>query len=369
MSDDATHPTDPQRLPLAVSMGEPAGIGLEITLRAWHHFATSHRPGNLHFFLIDDPFRVSKALRALGSPVRVATIARPEDATGVFAKQLPVLPLREHAPDAGHEIRFGTPQAETAGAVIESIDIGVELALAGKVSGIVTSPIQKKTLIDTGFAFPGHTEYLGALTAEAAMPDGLVRGPVMLLAGASLRVAPVTVHIPLSQVPQRLTTDGIIEVAIIVAQSMSRDFGILQPRLVVSGLNPHAGEGGAIGKEDEEIILPAIAYLRQHGIDAFGPLPADTMFHQEARAKYHAAITMYHDQGLIPVKTIAFHDASNITLGLPIVRTSPDHGTGLDIAGKNVARPQSMIASLIAADEMARQRRHFDAAMNRQTGS
>lgn len=355
-------------LPLALTMGEPAGIGLEITLKAWHHFATSWRPGADCFFLIDDPVRVARARRALGSPVQVATIGHPSEAANAFGKALPVLPLLDIDLPADLETTFGKPGTETAGAVIGSIDQAVELALNGDVAGIVTNPIQKKTLLDSGFTFPGHTEYLGALTEKMLLPDGLVRGPVMLLAGESLRVAPVTVHIPLSEVPGALSPELIANVAVVVAQSLQRDFGIVGPRLAVSGLNPHAGEGGALGKEDMEIIAPAIAWLREKGIDAIGPLPADTMFHQEARAQYHAAITMYHDQGLIPVKTLAFHTASNITLGLPIIRTSPDHGTGLDIAGKNVARPDSLISSIMAANAMARQRQQFDLALRQQAG-
>ena len=358
------HDTAGKPLPLALTMGEPAGIGLEITLKAWHHFATSYTPGAHHFFLIDDPVRVAKALRHLGSPIRISTIATPAEAGDAFRKTLPVLPLDMEPLPADIQVAFGKPDVTTAEAVITSIRQSVSLALQGKVAGIVTNPIQKKTLIDSGFSFPGHTEYLGELTRDAAMPSqGLVRGPVMLLAGDTLRVAPVTVHTPLSKVPEELTTQRIADVAIVVAQSLVRDFGVSKPRLAVSGLNPHAGEGGALGLEDEHVIQPAIAWLREHGVDAFGPLPADTMFHAEARAQYHAAITMYHDQGLIPVKTIAFHSASNITLGLPIIRTSPDHGTGLDIAGRNIARPDSLIASIRMANLMAARRQAYDASL------
>lgn len=345
-------------------MGEPAGIGLEITLKAWHHFATSYTPGAHHFFLIDDPVRVARALRHLGSPIRMSTIASPAEAGDAFRKTLPVLPLELPPLPADAAGGFGTPSQVTAEAVITSISQSVRLALHGRVAGIVTNPIQKKTLIDSGFAFPGHTEYLGDLTKDVPLPSqGLVRGPVMLLAGDTLRVAPVTVHTPLARVPEELTTQRIADVAIVVAQALVRDFGVSSPRLAISGLNPHAGEGGALGLEDGHIIAPAIAWLREHGVDAFGPLPADTMFHEEARAQYHAAITMYHDQGLIPVKTIAFHSASNITLGLPIIRTSPDHGTGLDIAGRNIARPDSLIASIRMANLMAARRQAYDATL------
>jgi 4-hydroxythreonine-4-phosphate dehydrogenase len=343
-------------------MGEPAGIGTEITLKSWQFFKERHRPGDRTFFLVDDPVRLAKAMQALNVSLPIVTISTPEEATTAFANGLPVLPLSDAIPDHTVALEPGKPVTTTAKSVIHSIRQSVSLALSGKAAGVVTNPIQKKILMDDGFKHPGHTEFLGELTKDAPLPEGMMRGPVMLLAGADLKVAPVTVHMPLSKVPAALSPQMIAAVSLVVVQSLTRDFGISAPRLAVSGLNPHAGEGGALGQEDDKIIAPAIAELRKNGIDAIGPLPADTMFHEEARAQYHAAITMYHDQGLIPVKTIAFHSAANITLGLPIVRTSPDHGTGLQIAGKGVARADSMITAISAAASIAEMRAKFDAA-------
>ena len=352
-------------LPLALTMGEPAGIGTEITLKAWQVFKSRYLEGGQTFFLIDEPFRLEKAIRTLKADVKVITIEKPEDAAGSFADGLPVLPLERITPDKAFDAAPGKPVTDTAGLVIASIEQAVTLALEGKIAGVVTCPIQKKTLMDAGFQYPGHTEFLGALTKDAPLPPGVLRGPVMLLAGDTLKVAPVTTHIPLGMVPKALTSQAVAGIALVVAQSLIRDFGINNPRLAISGLNPHAGEEGALGTEDMNIIAPAIAELRNRGVDAMGPFPADTMFHEEARAQYHAAITMYHDQGLIPVKTIAFHSAANITLGLPIIRTSPDHGTGLDIAGKGVARPDSLITAIQIAATMATHRAAHDARVAR----
>ena len=350
-------------LPLAISMGEPAGIGTEITLKAWRYFQNSHREGGQTFFLIDEPLRLEKMIRKLNADVPVTTIERPADASQAFSNALPVLPLEKITPDPAFDVTPGNPVTGTAGLVIGSIEQAVHLALEGQIAGLVTCPIQKKTLADAGFPHPGHTEFLGALTKNAALPQGVLRGPVMLLAGETLKVAPVTTHIPLALVPKALTPQAVAGVAMVVAQALFRDFGIQAPRLAISGLNPHAGEDGMLGTEDRDIIAPAIGELRKRGINAMGPIPADTMFHEEARAQYDAAITMYHDQGLIPVKTIAFHSTANITLGLPVIRTSPDHGTGLALAGKGVARPDSLITAIKAAATMATHRRHHDARL------
>ncbi len=328
--------------PLALTMGEPGGVGGEITIKAWNAL----RKSGPTFFVIDDPAR----LTALGA--RVAEIASPSEADKVFATALPVLSL-----GARIAARLGVADAKTAKHVVESIRCATTLALAGDAAGVVTNPISKAALLADGFQFPGHTEYLGALTHDARMPaKAAARGPVMMLAGPALRTVPVSVHEPLADAARRLTTDAIVRAATVTAQALALDFGIERPRLAIAGLNPHAGEGGALGSEDGSIIAPAVEALRKAGIDARGPLPADTMFHEEARVQYDAAICMYHDQALIPVKTLAFHDTVNVTLGLPIVRTSPDHGTALDIAGKNVARADSLIAAIRLAADMAARR-------------
>lgn len=333
--------------PLALTMGEPGGVGGELTVKAWRALSATAPPSApiRVFFAIDDPQR----LAALGAPVK--TIKRPDEAASVFGEALPVLALGETV-----AARPGEASPNTAAAVIRSIDLAVDFALRGEAAGVVTNPIQKSALMEAGFRFPGHTEYLGALTQNAPMPAGRLRGPVMMIAGPGLNTVPVTVHEPLGQAVRGLTQDAIIHAGIVTGEALHHDFGIAAPRLAVAGLNPHAGEGGALGDEDNRIIAPAIEALRNRGIDARGPLPADTLFHAEARARYDAALCMYHDQALIPVKTIAFHEAINVTLGLPIVRTSPDHGTALDIAGEGVARADSLVAAIRFAAGLARRR-------------
>ncbi len=324
--------------PLAVTMGEPGGVGPEITLAAWETL----RKDSV-FFVIADP--------SLFPAEKIALIARPEEAASVFTNKLPVLPLEMPV--------IATPGAASssnAGAVIESITRAVAFALSDAASGVVTNPIQKSALIAAGFKFPGHTEFLADLTKDAAMPVGRLRGPVMMLAGPELKTVPVTIHQSVIEAARALNTDMIVQTAKVTAQALAQEFGVTAPRLAISGLNPHAGEAGALGREDEEIIAPAIAALRASAIDARGPLPADTMFHAEARTTYDAAICMLHDQALIPAKTMAFHDAVNVTLGLPIIRTSPDHGTALDIAGKGVARADSLIAAIKMAAAMVAHR-------------
>ena len=327
--------------PLALTMGEPGGVAPEITEIAWRML----REKGPAFFVIADP--------ALFRNVETRTIARPDEASAHFANALPVLPLEE-AVRAEH----GVAAMGNAAAVISSIERAVDFALAGDASAVVTNPIQKSALIASGFAYPGHTEFLEALTAQAPMPNGATgRGAVMMLAGPDLRTVPVTIHQSVSDAIKSLRPDLIVTTALITAEALKRDFGIAAPRLAVSGLNPHAGEGGAMGVEDTMIIEPAVAELEARGVDTDGPLPADTMFHKEAREKYDAALCMLHDQALIPAKTLAFHDAVNVTLGLPIIRTSPDHGTALGIAGKGAARADSLIAAIRLADELSRKRR------------
>ncbi|HET7413095.1 MAG TPA: 4-hydroxythreonine-4-phosphate dehydrogenase PdxA, partial [Pararhizobium sp.] len=258
---------------------------------------------------------------------------------------LPVLPV-----SAGIDVTAGKPDPATAGATIAAIERAVALTLEGAAAAVVTNPIAKAVLYESGFAFPGHTEFLAHLAAKAV---GHPVMPVMMLAGPKLRAVPVTIHIPLSQVVPALTADLVVSTGRIVAHDLANRFGIARPRLAVAGLNPHAGEGGVLGTEDDAIVRLSVERLRAEGIEATGPLPADTMFHEEARARYDAAICMYHDQALIPAKALGFDDSVNATLGLPFIRTSPDHGTAFALAGTGAARPASLIAALKMAAELA----------------
>lgn len=326
--------------PLAVTLGDPAGIGPEITAKAW----AQTRAGNSLFVLIGSMDAAQRACRAQSLPLPQA-IGDLSEAADIFPHALPVLPLH------GPESMPGHPDSAAAGLITGSIAQAVTLTLSGKAAAVVTNPIAKSVLYAAGFAHPGHTEYLGALTRDIAM-DG-ERGPVMMLTAAGLRVALVTIHMPVANVPAALTQALIMSRARVLHHSLIRDFGIAAPRIAVCGLNPHAGEGGAIGREEIEIINPACAQLRSEGIHVTDALPADTLFHVEAREGYDAALAMYHDQGLIPVKTLDFHGGVNVTLGLPIVRTSPDHGTAFNIAGKGIARPDSLLAALKIARDMS----------------
>ena len=328
-------------LPLAVSVGDPSGIGPEIVLAAWQRREELSLPP---FYLLADPALVAARARHVGIAAPLAEVA-PAGAAGAFPQALPVAPLEAAFVDTP-----GLPSAANAPGVIEAIDRAVDDVIAGKAAALVTCPISKKPLYDAGFGFPGHTEYLAHLAFKAT---GVPQTPVMMLVGPELRTVPVTIHIPLAEVAAALSTDLIVTAGRIVARDLSQRFGVSSPRLAVAGLNPHAGEGGAMGSEDEAIIAPAIAALRAEGIDAIGPLPADTMFHKRARATYDVAICMYHDQALIPAKTLAFDEAVNATLGLPFVRTSPDHGTAFEIAGTGSARPDSFVAALRLAHRLA----------------
>ena len=332
-------------VPLALTMGEPAGIGGEIALKAWFARARDRLPP---FFVIDDPERLSVLARRLALAVPVKAIAGPEDVRGVFRSALPVLP--EPLPKA---VEPGRPDAANGIAVRRSIERAVELVQAGRAAALVTNPIHKASLYQGGFLYAGHTEFLAAL-ARVTTP------PVMMLACDTLRVVPVTIHVSLVESIRALTTEAIVTKAAITAKALARDFGIRAPRLAIAGLNPHAGEGARLGTEEETIIRPAIERLRARGIEASGPWPPDTMFAPAARATYDAAICMYHDQALIPIKTIAFDEAVNLTLGLPFVRTSPDHGTAFDIAGTGKARPQSLIAAIRMAARMVAMRARVD---------
>ncbi|WP_370338316.1 4-hydroxythreonine-4-phosphate dehydrogenase PdxA [Parvularcula marina] len=352
------------RLPLAVSMGEPGGVGTEILLKAWKHFSEMPPGQGPTFFLIDDPMRVERVARAFNADIPIATLSDPSRTQELFPSALPVMALPEDTLGLLKECEFGKALPASAPAVVASIDRAVELISEGAAGGLVTLPIQKEALADAGFAHPGHTEYLEKMTAKTDMPKGVERGAVMILTAGPFRVVPMTVHVSLSEVPALITKERIFRTGLILAQALVRDYGIPAPRIAVAGLNPHAGEGGKLGKEEQETILPAISMLRERGIDAIGPFPADTMFHEEARTKYSAALCMYHDQALIPMKTAAFYAAVNTTLGLPIVRTSPDHGTGLDIAGKGHARPDSLINAIYSADRMVMARNAFQHQTN-----
>lgn len=323
--------------PLAVTMGEPSGVGGEITLKAWQSLRNAGTP----FFVLDNPQRLAMLSQRLGLNVPIADITQPESASVVFRNQLPVLPL-----SVAVDVHAGVPLVQNAKAVVESIERAVQFCMVGRASGTVTCPIQKSSLYEAGFKYPGHTEYLGALCGAEAEP-------IMMLATDDLRVVPVTIHVSLRQALEAITTELVVDRARRTARALVGDFGVAAPRLAVLGVNPHAGEGGAMGREDIELIAPAIAMLRSEGINAFGPLPPDTAFTARARKGYDAAICMYHDQALIPLKTLDVDGGVNVTLGLPIVRTSPDHGTALDIAGKGIAEPGSLIAAIRMAASIA----------------
>lgn len=327
-------------LPLALTQGDPAGIGPELALKAWQE---RDARGLQPFACICDIDHLAGVAKQVGLDVPLV-VCDWADVNAVFDKALPVI-------GHGHlvDVTPGKPDAATAGGTIAAITSAVAAVRQGKASAVVTNPIAKSVLYAAGFAFPGHTEFL----ADLAKDGNTTPLPVMMLWCEDLAVVPVTIHVPLKSVPELLTQDLIVRTAQIVADGLKRHFGVAAPRLALSGLNPHAGEGGALGAEDDAIVAPAIATLQALGIDARGPYPADTMFHARARAGYDAALAMYHDQALIPIKTIAFDEGVNVTLGLPFIRTSPDHGTAFDIAGQGIARPDSLCAALRLAARMA----------------
>lgn len=319
-------------LPLAVTCGEPAGIGPEVIYKAWQNLR-----GSVPFFMIGDP-------RHLPANAVWTEIPGPSEAVNLSANALPVL-MHAFPKTAQH----GKAHAENAQCVIDVIAQAVELAIAGKVCGICTAPINKKALKDgAGFAFPGHTEFLAHKAGDVEV--------AMMLASEQLRVVPATIHIPLSQVAKTLTPNGLRRTIEITAQGLRESFGLSSPRIAVAGLNPHAGEQGAMGHEEQDWIADLVTDMTDEGFDLTGPHPADTMFHKQARARYDAAVCMYHDQALIPIKTLDFDAGVNVTLGLPFIRTSPDHGTAFDIAGQGVANPTSMISALRMAAKMAQRR-------------
>ena len=320
-------------LPLVLTSGEPAGIGPELA-----PLARAQLGSDVPFFWLGDPGHLP-----IGTAI--ALIDDPDQALGVPADRLPVLPHPFPAPQ-----RPGVPEPANAATVLAVIARAVKLVQSGQASAVCTAPIHKKALLDgAGFAFPGHTEFLAHLAGDVPV--------VMMLACDMLRVVPATIHVALSQVPSLLTQNLLERVIRITHSGLIRDFGIAEPRIAVAGLNPHAGEGGAMGREDLTVIAPVLHRLRAEGLNVTGPLSADTMFHPSARARYDAAVCMYHDQALIPIKTLDFDGGVNMTLGLPFVRTSPDHGTAFDIAGQGVARPDSLVAALRMAHRMAATRR------------
>ena len=320
--------------PFALSMGDPAGIGPEITHKTWQ---TLRETRELAFAVIAPP--------AIFADTQHQIISDISDAADVFSSALPILPIE------GKACAAGQPSAKNAPAIIHSIERGVELCLSRQADGLITNPIAKQVLYEAGFKFPGHTEFLGHLSQTHDAP--YAKGPVMMLAAQNLRVGLATVHIPLKTAAEKISTAGIAATARVMLGALRTDFGVAKPRLALTGLNPHAGEGGALGAEEIDIINPAAQLLRDEGHDVTDAQPADTLFHAEAREGYDAVLAMYHDQGLIPVKTLDFHGGVNITLGLPFIRTSPDHGTAFGIAGEDIARPDSLIAAIRKARKLA----------------
>jgi len=327
-------------LPLAVTMGEPAGVGGEIALKAW-----DRRAELPPFFLIDDPDRLDRLARRMGRRPKLAVIDRPADAAATFAEALPILANRLAVP-----VEPGRPDPANAGAVLQSIRRAVALVQEGVAGAVVTNPIHKSVLYQAGFNHPGHTEFLAELAGSGTRS-------VMMLTARDLRVVPITIHLSLAEAIKRLSRQEIVAIGTVTAAALTRDFGIERPRLAVAALNPHAGESGEMGREEIDIIAPAVADLVARGIDASGPAPADTLFHDAARRRYDAVLCMYHDQALIPLKTIDFATGVNVTLGLPFIRTSPDHGTAFDIAGTGVADESSLIAALQLAGRLVETRR------------
>src|SRR6266700_3740722 len=312
-------------LPLALTLGEPAGIGPDITFAAWRRRAEL---GLTPFYVLADPKFLCARAEHIAPDVPI-TVVEPPAAAAAFAQALPVVDI---------------------GVTITAIRRAVHDVHTGHAHAVVTNPVAKTILYRSGFAEPGHTEYLAKLTAEMM---GITAQPVMMLWSPELAVVPVTIHLPLREVMTRLTTELISTTGQIVARDLKERFGIARPRLAIAGLNPHAGEDGALGEEDSTVVAPAVTRLRALGIEARGPLPADSLFHAAARTTYDAALAMYHDQALIPIKTLAFDHAVNVTLGLPFVRTSPDHGTAFDIAGTGRADPSSLIAALQLAQRLS----------------
>ena len=327
--------------PLAVSLGDPAGVGPELICEAWARREAELLPP---FFVAGGLDTLAQAGRMRGFPIPLVEVDDPAEAAGAFGSALPVIGRF----DSGYHP--GLPEEAGGQLAFESLETAARLAVSGQASGLVTGPIAKAELAKVGFAFPGQTEFVAHACGIAA------EDAVMMLAGPQLRTVPMTVHCALAEVPGRLSIELIVRRSRIVSRALQRDFGIERPRLAITGLNPHAGEQGRMGREEIAIIAPAIGRLRDEGIEATGPHPADTLFAPHKRGDYDVAIAMYHDQALVPLKTLDFDEGVNVTLGLPIVRTSPDHGTAFDIAGKGIARAEAMIAAIRMAGECAARR-------------
>jgi 4-hydroxythreonine-4-phosphate dehydrogenase len=330
-------------LPIAVTIGEPSGIGPEVIIKSWF----KRREHNLSpFFVIGSPTTIQMHAEQLRLPIPIQVISSPSEANSVYNSALPIIDL-----GLDGEFNFAAPNSKTAPMVIGAIEKAVELIANGHARSMVTAPINKASLYDAGFKSPGHTEYLAEL---ASKHFNNVFHPVMMLASEQLCVVPLTIHVAICEVPKLINHELLTRTIGTINDSMKKYFGVPSPTIAVSGLNPHAGENNAMGQEDSQIIAPAIEALKKQGVNVTGPHPADTMFHAQARSQYDVALCMYHDQALIPIKTIDFDAGVNVTLGIPIVRTSPDHGTALNIAGRNLAKPTSMINSLKLADRMSK---------------
>jgi len=331
--------------PLAITIGEPAGIGPELILRCWQkHYDVAGTP----FFAIGATDILAHYNALLGLNIPLKEISDPDQAKDLFRSALPVINI----PTSG-KITVGEPKTDTAEMVIKAIEMATDFALKEEIAGLVTAPIQKSVLYDAGFRSPGHTEFLAELCSTDSSSPCV---SVMMLASEQLKVVPLTIHEALADIPKLITGDLIKDTVKKVYHSLQKDFAVTDPIIAVAGLNPHAGEDGALGREEIDIIIPALDGLRRDGIKLSGPLSADTMFHADARAQYDAAICMFHDQALIPIKTLDFDAGVNVTLGLPIIRTSPDHGTALNIAGQGVASITSMENAITLASKMATNR-------------
>jgi 4-hydroxythreonine-4-phosphate dehydrogenase len=338
--DDRSEGAPGESAPVVVTMGDPAGIGPDIALMSW---LERSRRGMPAFAVYGDPQVLQARARALGAVAPIATIANLKEVVAAFADGLPVMPVPISGSGAGGDA-----------AIIAAIETATAAVMSGEALALVTNPITKRTLNLVHLPYPGHTQFLAELAAR--LGGGSRPRPVMMLVAEELKVVPATVHIPLSAVAKALSRPLLLETIRITAAALTHDFGIDRPRIAVTGLNPHAGEGGLIGREEADVIAPAIAELAAEGLAVTGPHPADTVFHAEARRTYDAAVAMYHDQALIPLKTLAFDRGVNVTLGLPFVRTSPDHGTAFALAGTGKARPTSFMAALQLAAELGRRR-------------
>lgn len=321
-------------MPLALTMGDPAGIGPDLALEAWRQ---RDKTGVPPYLVLGDVDLLAERAATLGVDIALAPLADTTEACSAWTHALPVVPIRLPVP-----IQAGTPDPDAGPAVIEAIEAGVDMVRSGRARALVTNPINKHVLYQSGFGFPGHTEFLAALSK----PWNVAVRPVMMLASRELRVVPTTIHLPLKDVAAALTKELITDTVETTVRGLQDYFGISAPKIAVTGLNPHAGESGSLGAEETEIIEPAIHELAGSGINVTGPHPADTLFHEAARRTYDAVVAMYHDQALVPIKTLAFDRAVNLTLGLPFVRTSPDHGTAYDLAGTGRARPDSLVEAL-----------------------